>query len=432
MLAAKLRRAMRAPGRHPLAGLVEVDESSLPLRTKSIRRPAARGAAMTARCWIAGAIEVNDGKPGRLRLAALDDYTAASLHAFIKRAIAPGSTAKTDGLSSTPRLAFERSAMTRMSSAPWAAHIILPWIRPPFPTLKTWGKGVYHGLRRHHRTLTSMNSSSAFNRCRSRQARLNFQPSLASPPPHQTRSLQNVDRTGGRCIRSSLNDLGATICRFCARTADEKHELGKIQRVRCSDRGGFLNKLGPMASRRTSGKLLARVQKNPCDLLRNETNFEVALVKARKEMVKLKPGDLALLESAVQRTFEDMDKIAKQPCGQPCKEGVEKLLDDFMYGVDTGYIFTLNQDLLIERQFSKHPSRNWLHDPGVEVERFSYSHERPDLRVKLHENFKPSQGNKELSGHFNYVKLHGSQNFWHEKEHIMIVGKPIYKFIGWQ
>ena len=34
MLAAKLRRAMRAPGRHPLAGLVEVDESSLPLRTK--------------------------------------------------------------------------------------------------------------------------------------------------------------------------------------------------------------------------------------------------------------------------------------------------------------------------------------------------------------------------------------------------------------
>ena len=48
MLAAKLRRAMLAPGRHPLAGLVEVDESSLPLRTKD--DPPARGAAMTARC----------------------------------------------------------------------------------------------------------------------------------------------------------------------------------------------------------------------------------------------------------------------------------------------------------------------------------------------------------------------------------------------
>ena len=44
MLAAKLRRAMRAPGRHPLAGLVEVDESSLPLRTKDDagRRPGAQ------------------------------------------------------------------------------------------------------------------------------------------------------------------------------------------------------------------------------------------------------------------------------------------------------------------------------------------------------------------------------------------------------
>src|SRR5207344_1868977 len=80
MLAAKLRRAMLAPGRHPLAGLVEVDESSLPLRSKDNPPAGGQGRSHDGKMLIAGAIEVNDGKPGRLRLAALDDYGAASLH----------------------------------------------------------------------------------------------------------------------------------------------------------------------------------------------------------------------------------------------------------------------------------------------------------------------------------------------------------------
>ena len=31
-----------------------------------------------------------------------------------------------------------------------AAHIVLPWIHVTFSNLKTWAKGVYHGLRRPH------------------------------------------------------------------------------------------------------------------------------------------------------------------------------------------------------------------------------------------------------------------------------------------
>src|SRR5665809_113980 len=73
MLAAKLRRAMLAPGRHPLAGLVEVDESSLPLRTKDDPPAGGGGRSHDGKMLIVGAIEANDGKPGRLRLAALDD-----------------------------------------------------------------------------------------------------------------------------------------------------------------------------------------------------------------------------------------------------------------------------------------------------------------------------------------------------------------------
>ena len=114
---------MLAPGRHPLAGLVEVDESSLPLRSKDDPPAGGQGRSHDGKMLIVGAIEVNDGKPGRLRLAALDDYTGASLRAFIKQAIAPGSTAKTDGLSSYAGLA-EVGHDPHVVGA-MAAHIII-------------------------------------------------------------------------------------------------------------------------------------------------------------------------------------------------------------------------------------------------------------------------------------------------------------------
>ena len=31
-----------------------------------------------------------------------------------------------------------------------AAHIVLPWVHRVVSNLKTWGLGVYHGLRRQH------------------------------------------------------------------------------------------------------------------------------------------------------------------------------------------------------------------------------------------------------------------------------------------
>lgn len=148
MLTAKLRRAMVAPNRNPLAGLVEVDESSLPLRTRDEPPAGGQGRSHDGKLLVAGAIEVNGGKPGRLRLSVLRDYSATSLHAFINTAIAAGSTAKTDGLSSYRGLA-EVGHEPHIVGA-MAAHIVLPWIHTLFGNLKTWSKGVYHGLRRPH------------------------------------------------------------------------------------------------------------------------------------------------------------------------------------------------------------------------------------------------------------------------------------------
>ena len=78
--------------------MVEIDETSLPFRTKN--DPAGGGPERShdGKLLVVGGIEVGDGnKPGRLRLAALTDYGAGSLNAFIARNIAPASTAKTDG-----------------------------------------------------------------------------------------------------------------------------------------------------------------------------------------------------------------------------------------------------------------------------------------------------------------------------------------------
>jgi len=52
---------------------------------------------------IAGAVEISDGVVGRLRLQAIDDCSAETLHAFLLKAIAPGSEVKTDGWSGYPQ-----------------------------------------------------------------------------------------------------------------------------------------------------------------------------------------------------------------------------------------------------------------------------------------------------------------------------------------
>jgi len=113
-LAAKLRLAMVAPGRSPLKGLVEAD----------------------------------DGQPGRIRLAEINDFSATSLHGFLADNLAKDATAKTDGWAAYPGakdINHEPHVV-----GPMAAHIVLPWIHRVFANFKTWALGVYHGLRRAH------------------------------------------------------------------------------------------------------------------------------------------------------------------------------------------------------------------------------------------------------------------------------------------
>src|SRR5689334_15832987 len=90
LLVRKLRRAMVDPDREPLAGLVEVDETSVPFRAKG--EPVRPGRSHDGKLPIAGAVEIEGKGPGRIRPAVIGDYSAATLGAFVTGNVAAGST----------------------------------------------------------------------------------------------------------------------------------------------------------------------------------------------------------------------------------------------------------------------------------------------------------------------------------------------------
>jgi hypothetical protein len=185
LLCGKLRRSMAAPGRAPLAGLIEVDETEIPCRGKNdpvtvglqptglTRGGGGRshqGKMLIPAFARTGAVEVADGGagPGRIRLKEVPDYSAASLHPFIADNLAPGATAKTDGWSAypgAPSVKHDPHVVGKM-----AAHIVLPWVHRIFSNLKVWALGVYHGLRRKHLQSYLDEFVFRFNRRRTRHA----------------------------------------------------------------------------------------------------------------------------------------------------------------------------------------------------------------------------------------------------------------------
>jgi hypothetical protein len=158
LLAAKLRQAMVAPHRSPLAGLVEIDETVIPHRTKADPPAGGQGRSADGKMLVAGAVEVHDGGPGRVRLAPIADFSAASLHAFIKANVAAGATAKTDGWSSyagAPGVTHDPHVV-----GPMAAHVVLPWAHRVFANLKTWAPASITGCARSTCNPISTSSSS--------------------------------------------------------------------------------------------------------------------------------------------------------------------------------------------------------------------------------------------------------------------------------
>ena len=129
LLCTKLRRAMAAPSRNLLSGLVEVDKTEISCRSKH-DRAAGSGSSDLGKLVVVGAVEVQDLRLGRIRLSAMPDDSAVSLRAFLVSNLVPGATAQTSGAS--------------------GAHNASARVQRIFSDLKVWALSVHHGLRRRH------------------------------------------------------------------------------------------------------------------------------------------------------------------------------------------------------------------------------------------------------------------------------------------
>src|SRR4051812_2973876 len=148
LLSRKLRHAMVAPGREPLVGLVEVDETWIPFRTKDDPVAAKPGRSHDGKLLAAGAVEIVGKGPGRVRLVVIGDYSAAALGAFVAAAVAAGSTVVSDGWAGYRRLKDVKHDPKVVGETP--AHLVLPRVHRVFANAKRWALGVYHGLREKH------------------------------------------------------------------------------------------------------------------------------------------------------------------------------------------------------------------------------------------------------------------------------------------
>ncbi len=187
LLARKLRRAMVDPGRLPLAGLVEIDETSLPQRTKDDPPGGGHGRSGKGRMPVVAAVEIEGRKPRRLRLATLADYSARSLHAFIARAVAPDAILRSDawkGYRGAPVADHDPRTV-----GPMAAHLVLPWTHRVFSNLEHWALGTYHGLRRQHLQAYLDEFTFRFNRRHDRHAAFHRLLGLATTLPHASHQM---------------------------------------------------------------------------------------------------------------------------------------------------------------------------------------------------------------------------------------------------
>jgi len=180
LLCTKLRHAMAAPDRNLLSGLVEVDKTEITWRSKHDRR-AGSGSSDHGKLEVAGAVEVQDLRLGRIRLSAMPDGSAASLHAFLGSNLAPEATAPTSGEagnSSSPAVNDDPHA-----SGASGAYKASARVQRIFSDLNVWALSVYHGLRRTHLQSYLDEFVFRFNRRRNRHAA--FPALLGSVAGHQ-------------------------------------------------------------------------------------------------------------------------------------------------------------------------------------------------------------------------------------------------------
>ncbi|HEV2415914.1 MAG TPA: IS1595 family transposase [Candidatus Dormibacteraeota bacterium] len=147
----KLRRAMVAPKRSPLAGLIEVDDAYIG-GTDSGRRGGRD--ALGAATIVLTAVEVRGNSSGRFRMEAVDDLSADALCGFVQDNVLEGATVRTDAWQGFKRLArlgydHQPTSLRAEGRVGKDAALALPHVHRVIGNFKTWLRGTYRGVSDH-------------------------------------------------------------------------------------------------------------------------------------------------------------------------------------------------------------------------------------------------------------------------------------------
>lgn len=142
----KLRRAMIRPGREPLSGEVEVDETFVGGREEGGGR---RHVGKKSMVMIAA--EVRGNGIGRIRLQQISDTSKEHLIKFVREVMSSGSTVITDGLPVYINLAkIGYGHRPRVPKTKAEASKLLPRVHRVASLLKRWLLGVHQGSFSKH------------------------------------------------------------------------------------------------------------------------------------------------------------------------------------------------------------------------------------------------------------------------------------------
>lgn len=159
----KLRAGMVRPDQDQIGGKpdehVEADETWIGGRTRG------EGRGVHHKSLVAAAVEVRQRKPGtklnprrsgryagRVRLAVVPDRSARALGGFVKTVVAPGARIITDdwsGYAGLTKHGFNHVAIAERGD-PQVAEEFMPIVHLVFSNLKTWLRGIHHGVSPQH------------------------------------------------------------------------------------------------------------------------------------------------------------------------------------------------------------------------------------------------------------------------------------------
>ena len=159
----KLRAGMVRPDQDQIGGKpdehVEADETWIGGRTRG------EGRGVHHKSLVAAAVEVRQRKlgtklnprrsgryAGRVRLAVVPDRSARALGGFVKTVVAPGARIITDdwsGYAGLTKHGFNHVAIAERGD-PQVAEEFMPIVHLVFSNLKTWLRGIHHGVSPQH------------------------------------------------------------------------------------------------------------------------------------------------------------------------------------------------------------------------------------------------------------------------------------------